>query len=54
MNLRLVSLRSSGPNTCVAEFEGDPELGLVTTEFMVSVRGGMATASPTPDVFQEA
>jgi hypothetical protein len=47
-----VSLRSTGPHACVAEFDGGPELGGVTTEFRVTVRDGIATATPTPDIFQ--
>lgn len=50
MNLRLLSLRTTGPDRCLAEceFRGGAR---VTTEFVVSRQNGITSASPTPDIF---
>ena len=51
MNLRLVSLKDTGPDTCLAELESDRDDHPVYAEFRVTEQNGISTASPTPDVF---
>jgi hypothetical protein len=51
VNLRIRSLKSSGPGRCVAELLLGDET-LVGT-FQVDSRDGIATASSEPDVFRK-
>lgn len=52
MSPRLVSLRSAGPDKCVAEFVGIGDVPLIV-EFTVMRKDGIVTASSSPDVFRD-
>ena len=52
MSLRLVALRSSGPDSCFADFTMGEGNDVSTVEFHVDSRSGITTAVPRPDIFR--
>ncbi len=51
MNMRAVSMRSTGPNRCIVELEREGG-GMLLAEFTVVRDGGITSASADPDVFR--
>ena len=51
MNMRLLSLRALGPDSCEAVLEVT-SVGRVTTRFSVDTREGIALAAADPDIFR--
>jgi hypothetical protein len=53
MTLRLVALRSSGLNDCLAEFDRGEGLAGLTVEFHVDSSSGLDVVTSTPYIFDE-